>query len=281
MNFRKNDDTRHAILDGAISHFCRDNRIDDGRWRFSDAGFEGMDGYCRRKRVWHHFGFAEKRTTQNLLTLARGHLAEERALQVLNLWKPVLAHPFDHQGGLTITLPSGGTMGGRMDFLLPPFTAGEIKSISADAILKEPHQLHVCQLVLNMFALSRTWNTSGHDGMLCYFPEGRELDVQIFDIPPQMDLLKLLIDETDMLDVNFAACRLDPLTGEILNEDEQVVPNPGLVNNSKFPCQWATRKGKFTCGYYKDCWPDNPVQVGPHRPVRAVKPRAPRRRRTA
>jgi len=269
MIYHEDTELRDTILNEVIEKYCQDNTIKDGRWRFSDLGYPGLDGYCRKKCVWHHFGVPGKKDKNRLLTFARGHLTEEKALQVLSLSRPIIPHPFDRIGGLTIKLKNGGKIGGRMDYLVYPNIVGEIKSVSADAILKKPYDTHICQLLLNMEALSVNLANKGIDetfitGELAYFPEGREFNVKIFKIPYQAGVISKLIDEAEFLQKIYGKCKvLIEKDGENIKsvslfdkKRKEIVPIIQRDDNRSWPCVYHTKQKKITCEYYDICWPE-------------------------
>ena len=261
-----------AIIDALLAKYDRSNST--GKiWRFSETGYDGMEGYCRLKRVLSFHQVPIDVDAQTKMVFIRGHLAELQLEQVVRMIHPGLVmHPFDHQP-LRYNSPRGWSVQGRPDGIIWPNTVVEFKSINADAKLDKPHESHECQVMLTMWVIDKLMQCTGQhqraDGRLYYDKAGREFCVEPFHVE-QDGRMDAIIRELDYLHENYGKIDFKPLVehagidGDLLKERRE--------KPDKFPCHWITRKGEGFCGYYHLCWGDRPA------PIRR-RTTAPRRRR--
>lgn len=284
-----NIDEKTRINEALLAKYDRSNSA--GKvWRFSDTGYEGMDGYCRLKRVLHFHQVPEQVDAQTKFVFIRGHLTELMMEPVVRALHPgMILHPFDH-APLQYTHPiHGWTVQGRPDGLVWPNTVLEFKSVNADSVLNKPHESHECQVMITMMVIDSFLGeySSRHPatGTIYYDKAGREFCVDPWTVTTDGRLGRI-IDELTLLDAGYnrpdylqlRILELQPtdLAAAVCNES--IFPRR-LPNNNKFPCHWITRKGEGFCGYYHLCWGSRPAPVrytGPRRAtLRSRRPRRP------
>lgn len=265
MNLPSEQQLRQEILDLLYEKYLKDNRV-PGTWRFSDCGFKGMDGYCRRKRVLKFHGIGGTITDTQKRVFLRGHMAESIMLESLRLRFPgIVNQPFPD--GLEYKIPGCPEIrfAGRTDFVVLPNLVIDGKNINVDAILKEAREGHKCQVLMTMAAMKQLFG-SGYDptGMVYYQREGRAFDIAPFYVHYNTQMVNILAEEVAYLDSDY----------HTINPEDPLFPNniEGTGDPLKYPCSWWNKKeGRLKCDYFTQCWPNftEPPKV-----------RAPRRRRT-
>ncbi len=249
-----------AIIDALLAKYDRSNST--GKiWRFSETGYDGMEGYCRLKRVLSFHQVPTVMDQQTKMVLIRGHLTELMMEQVVRLIHPGLVmHPFDHQP-LRYDSPRGWSVQGRPDGIIWPNTVVEFKSTNADAKLDKPYESHECQVMLTCWVIDQILANVNHypsSSKLYYDKAGREFCVEPWrvDRDGRMDAI---LRELDYLHEHYGNTDFAPLVanaridGGLLMERRE--------KPDKFPCHWITRKGEGFCGYYHLCWGDRPTPI--------------------
>lgn len=279
-----NMDEKTRINDALLAKYDRSNS--SGKvWRFSDTGYEGMDGYCRLRRVLHFHQVPEQIDTQTKFVFIRGHLTELVMEPVVRMIHPgLIVHPFDH-APLAYTHPEHGwTVQGRPDGLVWPNTVIEFKSVNADSKLDKPHESHECQVMITMMVLDRLLgeysHTSPATGNIYYDKAGREFCVEPFRVTKDHRINKI-IDELTLLNHRYGSELNLWVPGVTLNLVETPLIPLRRDDNNHFPCHWITRKGEGFCGYYELCWGNRPAPVRYTGPRRSPRPEgsSPRSRR--
>lgn len=273
-----NYDEKTRINDALLAKYDRSNS--SGKvWRFSDTGYEGMEGYCRLKRVLHFHQVPERVDNTTKFVFIRGHLTELVMEPVVRMIHPgLIVHPFDH-APLSYTHPIyGWTVQGRPDGLVWPNTVIEFKSVNADSKLDKPHESHECQVMITMMVLDQLLGEYSRNnpatGNIYYDKAGREFCVEPFRVTTDHRINKI-IDELTLLDRRYGQdWHLPPDTKLDMDTNCLGLRDLRLPKGDHFPCHWITRKGEGFCGYYELCWGTRPAPVrytGPRRKPRARK----------
>jgi len=253
MNLPSEAELRQQILDALYERYLKDNRV-SGTWRFSDCGYLGMDGYCRRKRVLKFHGIHGIVTDNQKRVFLRGHMAEGIMLESLRLKFPnIVYQPFPE--GIEYKIPGRPDIrfAGRTDFIVLPDLIIDGKNISVDARLTDAREGHKCQVMLTMAGLKQMFGT-GYDptGMVYYQREGRAFDIAPFYVHYNTQMIQILAQEVVELQDKYGG--LIPALPD-RNPDMQAIE--GCTDPVKYPCSWWSKKeGRLTCDYFRQCWPN-------------------------
>lgn len=252
MNLPNERELRQEILDRLYEKYLKDNRV-TGTWRFSDCGYQGMDGYCRRKRVLKFHGFHGNITDTQKRVFLRGHMAEMLMLESLKLkWPNIVYQPFPE--GIELKIPKRPDIrfAGRTDFLVLPYLVIDGKNISVDARLDGVRDGHKCQVMLTMAGLKQMFGEGYNpDGMVYYQREGRAFDISIFYVAYNSQMIQVLVNEVVELQDKYGA-ELPMVVGV-----PEVSRIDGCSDPVKYPCSWWNKKeGRLKCDFFTQCWPN-------------------------
>lgn len=264
------DDMKSLILTALTAKFEKHIQ-GDGTWHASESGYEGMDGYCPRRRVLHFHGIPEKVDDMQKLVFMRGHLAEEMAIMVLrhaygkrnikhNPWPNSIQVPL--ADGVTISVTPDSLINCGKNGRTYRWRLVEIKSVGVDSKLDGVKLNHRCQANMQMYALKSLKKDKKYqtDEMTVYYERvGRQFDITPMDVSYDESLTQQLYEETIKLATDF---KVKPVMRDGTVMQELLPP---YMSPARFPCIWATAKYRMRCGYFDLCYPDIIASAGAER----------------